>query len=407
MSTINEAGILNLLQKVISKKLEDRVPNYTPLLALLKRNKGVVMQNADFYITETTDGFSGIGQYAIGSTLEGGDTKDAQFKASAKNTYATIKVDDRTLQIMKNVPEGAIASFASSKIAHMERGISNEFNRTFFGDSTGDLARADGAGSSATSITVQGWDVDSSDISGGRYIKVGDYIKIGSGASVQVTAKAGLVLTIAAARTWSDNDVIIKTSPDGASAEEMSGLGNLVANTGTVQNVNLANYPALQSVVDATAHTFAADSDGPMNAAWLQTLEHREGSEVVVTMNRTAFAAYGKTLTALKKTANTSESIYGGVKYSDYNKFVSLDWQGGKVFYDPDCPTKRVYILEPSAFTIGDLGGGVKFSSALDSNVWMRVTGQTPVYEAIMRFYGQLIVKNPAANAVCTAYSAS
>jgi len=403
---INEAGILNLLQKVISKTLEDRVPNYTPLLTLLKRNKGVVMQNSDFYITETTEGFSGIGQYAVGSTLEGGDTQDVQFKASAKNLFATVKVDDRTLQILKHTPAGAIADFTSSKIAQMEKGISNEFNRTFFGDGTGKVARADGAGTTTATLVVQGLDVDGSDLSGARYIQVGDYIKVGSSASVKVTAKAGLTLTLAATRSWSDNDTIIKTSADGGATSEMAGLGNLVAATGTVQNVDLSQSRSIQAVVDSATYSWATHGDAALNTAWIQTLEYREGRETAIFMNRTNFAGYGKTLTALKKTANTSEKVFGGVKYEDINKFVSLEFQGSTVFYDPDCPTKVVFMIEPQAFTIGDMGGGVKFATAQDTTVWNRISGTTPTYEAVMRFYGNLICKNFAANAKLTGYGA-
>ena len=407
MAEINEGSILNLLQKVIQKKLEDRVPAYTPLLTLLKRNAGTVMFNNEFHITETTDGFSNIGQYKVGSELVGGDTRDAQFKIQAKNLYAPVVVDDKTLQMLTKVPEGAIASFSSSKLSHMEKGISNEMNRTFFGNSLGVIARADGTGSGATTLVVQGWDVDNSDISGSKYIQIGDYIKIGAAATAHlVTAKAGNSLTIAPAATWTDNAVITKISKDAVAVDEMQGLTGLVVNTGTVQNVNLANYENLQAQVDASAHTFAADGDHPMTLAWLETNPYRSTQETAVFMNKTAFAAYGKTLTALKRTAKTDEVVYGGVKYKDIAKYLALDWQGGKVFYDQDCPTKSVFIIEPESFTIGDMGGGVKFSSALGSTVWERVTGRTPKYEAVMRFYGNLIVKNPAANAVCSNYSA-
>lgn len=403
---IQESTILNLLQKVIQKKLENRVPAYTPLLTLLKRNKGVVMYNNEFYVTEVTDGFSNIGQFPVGAALNGGDTQDAQFKITSKNLYAPVEVEDKTLQMLANVPEGAIADFSSSKVAFMEKGISREFNRTYFGDGSGKIARADGSGGTATSLTVQGWDVDSSDISGARHIRVGDYISVGGSGATKVTAKSGNTLTLGTAISWDDEDAVVKISSDAKAAEEMAGLGSLVVASGTVQNVDISAYENLQATVDASAHTFSSDKDHYMNIAWLETEEHREGNEIAVFMNKTNFAAYGKMLTAIKQTANSSEVIYGGVKTEDINSYLALNWQGGKVFYDPDCPTKKVYIIEPSSFTIGDLGGGVKFASALGSSVWNRTSGVTPKYDAVMRYYGNLIVKNPAANAVCSNYGA-
>jgi len=80
---------------------------------------------------------------------------------------------------------------------------------------------------------------------------------------------------------------------------------------------------------------------------------------------------------------------------------------GGKVYMDIDCHTSKWYNLDPEAWTIGDMGGGVKFSTSPDGKgVWSRITGYTPQYESTLRFYGNIIVKHPRSNAKLTGMTA-
>ena len=110
----------------------------------------------------------------------------------------------------------------------------------------------------------------------------------------------------------------------------------------------------------------------------------------------------------MKKTANTGERIKGGINLQgDVRDMPFLDFFNGKVYLDIDCYTGYWYNTDPAFMTIGDLGGGVKFSASPDSKgVWTRKSGYTPEYEATLRFYGNLIMKNPRANAKLTALTA-
>jgi hypothetical protein len=134
----------------------------------------------------------------------------------------------------------------------------------------------------------------------------------------------------------------------------------------------------------------------------LKTVSHRTGKLLGVA-NLTVFNAWASKLTALKQTANTSEIIKGGINLSGDVQMPYLDFMGGQVYMDIDTWTNHWFNLDPSSLSIGDLGGGVKFSVAPDGKgVWSRVTGYTPQYEATLRFYGELILKRPKANSVNT-----
>ena len=111
------------------------------------------------------------------------------------------------------------------------------------------------------------------------------------GAAVQVTAIAGNVLTIAS-RAWSDEDAIVKATTDGAATVEMQSLPNLIVATGTVQGVNVANYPNLQAWVDGTSHDISATGEEFMNKAYLKTVAHKVSQELVGYCNLTVFNSW-------------------------------------------------------------------------------------------------------------------
>ena len=403
------SDVLNLLQKAIQKKIEDNVPKTTPLLSVLKRNSGVTpLANNTFYVTEWVGNFSNIVQAAAGSQLEGGKATNVQINVAAKRLYADVTVDEFTVEAMKNVPDGALIDFTKGYVGRMELGIGRELNRTFHAVTAGLVARANGSSDSGTEITVQSLDADTSDIPGTMYIEVGDYLKVGTAAVKQVTAIAGNVITLSGAIAWADEDGIVKATKDLAVTDEMQSLPNLIVATGTVQGVDVANYPNLQAYVDVAGHDISATGEEWMNLAYLKTVAHKVSQELVGYCNLTVFNAWAAILTALKKTANTAERIRGGINLQgDIREMPFLDFFNGKVYLDIDCYTGYWYNTDPASMTIGDLGGGVKFSVAPDGKqVWTRKTGYTPEYEATLRFYGNLIMKNPRANAKVTGLTA-
>lgn len=401
------SDVLNLLQKSIDKKIADNVPQTTPLLTILKRNSGVeILANNTFYVTEWVGQFSNVGQFATGAALTGGKADTAQITVSAKDLYADVQVHEKTVESMAKVSEGALIDFTKGYTDRMEIAIGRELNRTYNGNGLGKIARANGSGSSSTALTVQALDADTSDIDGAAYIQVGDYIKVGSAAAQVVTVVSGNDITLGGAISWSDEASIIKASSDGSAAVEQQGLKGLIVNTGTVQNVNVANYVNLQAYVDTASTSIASAGEATMQKAFLKTVSHRTGKLLGIA-NLTVFNAWASKLTALKQTANTAEIIKGGFQLSGEVQMPFLDFMGGQVYMDIDAWTNHFFNLDPSSMTIGDLGGGVKFSVAPDGKgVWSRVTGYTPQYEATLRFYGELIMKRPKANSVCTGLTA-
>lgn len=411
MGAIQTSDVLNLLQKSIQRKVEDNVPKTAPLLTVLKRNNGAApMANNTFYVTEWVGNFSNIVQTAGQAQLEGGNATNVQLNVAAKQLYAHVKVEEFTCEAMAKVPDGSLINFVRGFTDRMELGVGREMNRTFHNNTVGQVARANGSGSSSTTLIVQALDQDTSDILGDAYIEAGDYIKVGSGSAVQVSSKSGTTLTLASAITWADEDAVKKASKDGATVVDMASLQSILVTSGTVQGVNIAGYRALQAYVDATSYSIATSGESPMQSAYLNTIAYKVSGELVGLCNVTVFNAWANKLTALKQTAKTDENIFGGANVQGKqfgNAMPYLIFMGGKVYLDIDCHTSRWYNLDPESMTIGDMGGGVKFSTSPDGKgVWSRITGYTPTYESTLRFYGNLIVKQPRANAKLTGMAA-
>lgn len=399
------SDVLNLLQKVIAKKMENNVPKTTPLLDVLKRNSGVtIMPNNTFYVTEWVGNFSNVVQAKGGATLTGGTADNVQINVPAKRLFAHIQVDDFTVEAMRKVPRGALATWAAGYVTKMEKGIAREFNRTFNGAGDGKVARADGAVSAASTLTVKSLDADTSDILPTAYLEVGDYIKAGSATVRQITSISGDTLTLDGKITCSDGASIVKATGDGDVTDEMEGLKSLIVDTGTVQGVNVGNYKNLQPYIDNTTRDISATGEQFMTLAYLKTAAYKQSNSLVGLANLTVFNAWSQILTALKRTANTGERIKGGLNLQgDHIKMPYLDFMDGKVYMDIDCMTNHWYNLDPASMTIGDMGNGVKFATAPDgTQKWTRKTGVTPEYEGTMRFYGNLIMKNPKANSMLT-----
>lgn len=410
MTTVpTSAAVLNLLQKVIDRKVADNVPKTTPLLSVLKRNMGVTpMPNNTFYVTEWVGEFSNIVQAAAGSTLTGGEPENVQINVPAKRLYAHVVVDELTVESMRKVPKGSLKDFVTSYTRRMELGIGREMTRTFHGNGNAKVARANGSSAGSTSLTVQSLDADTSDIDTTMYLSVGDYIKVGSSAATRISAIVGNVVTLETSVAWADEDSVIKATADGGSVSEMQGLKGLIVSTGTVQGVNIANYKNLQAYIDSTTHSIASAGEAYMNLAYMKTVGHRVSSELYGFANLTVFNAWAAILTALKKTANTGEQLRGGINLQgDTKEMPFLDFMNGKVYLDIDTWTNHWFNLDPKSMTIGDLGGGVKFSTSPNgSDKWSRINSKVPAFEATMRFYGNLIMKSPRANSLLTGLTA-
>jgi hypothetical protein len=164
----------------------------------------------------------------------------------------------------------------------------------------------------------------------------------------------------------------------------------------------------LQAYVDAATHSIASVKEAPMQKAFLKTIGRKVSKKMIGLANLTVFDAWASVLTSLKQTANTQENISGGINLQgDVMEMPYLNFMGGKVYMDIDTYTGHWFNLDPASMTIGDMGGGVKFSQDPNGGgVWSRKQGYTPEYESTLRFYGNLIVKNPRANSLLTGLTA-
>jgi hypothetical protein len=173
---------------------------------------------------------------------------------------------------------------------------------------------------------------------------------------------------------------------DGAVAQEPMGADGLIVSTGSVQNITVNNWwKAAQ--VEATSEAL---SEAKMIAAYLKAKEY--GDPRFAFLNQSLWKKYGTLLTSLKKTADLKEVLSGGWK--------GLDFMGGNasVMLDYDCPDGKVFFIDPDSMTIAQLTP----ISFIDRGEGVLRRVDYAAWQGVLRWYGNLCIKNMAANSKLT-----
>ena len=253
---------------------------------------------------------------------------------------------------------------------------------------------------SSTSLTVQGVEVVNGDIDGDFYIDKGMNIKIGSGASVAVSAVNGNVVTLAAARSWSDNDSVYKCDYSGTTVDDAMGLkggigDGVYAGSASFQNLTRSSNAWLQSYV----RNGNSGSNETLAVANMYNTYHRglkyakqSGPLELVLFNMSLEEKYGA-LQESKVQATQKENLMAG--------WPGLEFMGGKAecHLDFDCPDGRVYFVTPKSMTIAEQAPMAFLDSGGPGGIMIR-RPDYPSYQMVLYWYGNLFFKNPRANAV-------
>lgn len=387
------SNISNLLEKVIAPAIESQLFEENFLTDWLRKNSGVQkLDNNEFYITVIKSRNPSIGFIADTTTNLDTQTADitSQVKVSSKYGFGTLRFDDRAIEAAKS-DKGAIKELVSTYSEQLKNDLAKDVNRQFFLYGNGRLCLANGAGTDTTTVTV--------DTPGTEYLDAGMNIIIGSGSAVRITSvDSDTQITIAAARSWSDNAVITRADADGVAASEMMGLGGIVDDGGrvaTLQTIARSTNPWWKAYLDTTAEALAV---ADMQTAYHKALKYagKKGEFAIIT-GQTLYEKYGTLLTATQTRVNTDYEFSGGWK--------GLSFMGGKagVYLDFDCPEGEMYFIDRNSLTtvqltpVGWMPG--------TNGVLTKVAGST-LWEAVLRFYGNLAVKKVRSNAALRAKTA-
>lgn len=387
------SDISDLLKKVIAPRVEELLPSETVILNKVQVNSGVTdMGNNQFYVSLRVGRHSGIATIAEKVQLPSGQAKWDQARVDAKYTFGVFTVTDQAIEASKS-NKGALISVLQENERALRQDIARHMNRQAIGSGSGTVAVANGAqgGGGGTTLTVDHNPSGSvtEDRAGTKYLAEGMYIKIGSGNAVQIdSVDSDTVVTLAVARTWSDNDAIVIASPDGTASDEMTGFQAAIAASGTFQTLDHAAYPWWQGVVESTNSVL---DETTVVKSVLRASEF--GKVSVGITNLSLFNKWGSLLVSLKKTADLKEVLSGG--------WMGLEiLPGVGLLLEFDVPGGEIQLWDFDAVTIGrltdlqwlDVGGGNVIR--LNSNA---------EWEGALKHYGNLAWKNVRSSARITA----
>lgn len=373
------SDISAVLKKVIHPTIQNQLRNESVIFDKVKKNVGVTITNNNIYIAARTGRHSGI--YTVGEGVEprSGKAKYQQPVAPVKYAFGTLELTDQAIEAASNGEIKAIASILSTEIEALKDDIKMDLNRQLHGYGAGNLCLANGAGSSSTTLTV---DNHPAGLDATDYLAEGMFISIGGGAATEIsTVDSATQVTLATARTWSDDAVVTK-----ADADEMMGLSGLIddgTNVATIQGITRSSNPWSKSHVDDTSEAL---SESDMISVYLKTLRHGGGK--VWIMGETLYAKYGTLLTSLKKTANLKEVLSGG--------WMGLEFMGGKVgvMLDPDCPTGYAQLVDFDALTIAEMSKPFQWLEAdAHGGILKRSSTNRTVWEGTLKYYANLVAK--------------
>lgn len=404
MATILLSDLGDLLKKVIQPIIQDQLFRETILLNKLQKNKGITMNNGTFYITAKTAEHSGVYNVPEGGSINDGKFSTAQMNAKSKYAYGRHTFTDQAIEALDGNPD-ALVNILTEASDELKNSMARDMQRQFYSFGQGVLATVNGA-VTGTTITVNG---PAQKKLGTQFIYPGQKLQIGTKAQIEWgTADAVTVVdvptettfTVSASVTVADADLIVKDQAYDLTNSVYTDMNGIM---GLIDNNSSPVWSTLQGLSRSTkgflnAPVYKPGSDEVLTISRMEEyyLKARKfGNPDIVLSNSDLYAKYSSLLEASKRQVNTMD-LSGG--------FTALEFAAGSkaigVALDYDCDPTNMHILDTQSLSIGEMAP-LSFLDT-DGQIIRNIGGNSANFSAIMKFYGELIVLRPKANARLT-----
>ena len=381
---ITNTDVDAILRKIIQPAIADQMENKTLLLKNLRRNQEVRDTiNSKIYITVRYSRNASVKSIASSGALPvAGQQRRKQGYTGPKYTFGRFIVEDMALEAARTDVQ-SMTNLLTGESEGLSTDMSKDLNRQLFGAGTGQLALLKGATTAAqTNAQV--------DTPSSQYLYVDTSITIGALAAKIITSVPSdtTVKFAVAPGATADNSIIRKSS----STSEMMGLKGIVDDGGivaTLENITRAQNGWWKAYTEETS---AALTTSHVQKAYTEAEKYDIPDFAVTT-----FALRDKLAALLQavKRYNDTTTFNGG--------FRALLWNDLPVMADHDCTVGPNSAANQGYFYILNLG--TLSLETLAPLSWMERDGQIlkyvagyPQYDAVMRFYGNLVVNNVRKN---------
>lgn len=379
------------LKEDYQPSIREQLNNEIMMLAQIEsRSKDVEGRRAVLSLHVTRN--SGVGPRAEGGTLPtAGNQGYAEERVGLKYNYGRIQINGPVIRAMKS-DTGSFTRAISSETKGVVKDLKREVNWQVFNNTEGTIAQCDTT-SSSTEVELAS-DTDSATM---RRFEVGMRVDIGTLGSPATVVSGAVISAIdtdvaggtqsitidSSVSTTSSHYVTLSGSKNASGATlGLTGLRSIVANSGTLFNINPSTHPVWKSTVDGNGGTNRAATDNVfekvIDEIWLQS---GEAPTFIVTSPgvRRNFAAQLKS----QKRFSDTVDLKGG--------FKALTVDAGNtslpIAVDRDAPDNTAFLLNLPCLTQHQ-SSDWEFMDE-DGAVLNRVSG-VDAYEATLFKYHEL-----------------
>lgn len=390
MATTTLAVVDAVLKEVYEPRMRDQLQSDTITLKRIEQtSEGTTSEVGGKYVTFPirTRRNHGIGARAENTVLPNAQSQRyAAARVSLAYLYGAAELTGQAMELAdKNFQ--AFVSVLQQELDGLRQTLSKDMNRQTYGTSAGILATATAAGSTTTFVTT---DADAQYLEVGMILDIFDDSAAGlmTGGPFEITALASaggnttVTFTGAAGAATASADTLHR---EGSRNLETIGLEEIVADTGTLYNINPATEPVWKSVVNDNGGTLRALSEGLM----IQTADDvrkNGGKTTVIFTSMGVRRAYFQLLVQQRKYVNTKkfEGGFTGLEFTtDAGEIpVISDW---------DCQPNRMYFVNEKELKLYREADW-SFMNRDGSNWQRKITsaGKFDAYETMMYKYCQL-----------------
>lgn len=306
MANANLTTISPILHKIIHPVLQRLMAKKVIFLDQIKKNVRVTIANDKIFVSAGNAYHSGFYFVAEGTQPGVGRANYIQMEAALKFGFMTYGFTDQSLTLAAKQGKQAIAGTFDSEFETGMITAKKHMNRIFHGDGNGVLCVANGGGSGASALIVDGAKSEGGKGRSTKYLAPGMEIQIGGRAAVGITSvDSDTTVTLDESVTWANDETIVL-----ASAAEPLGIAGHIDdgdNVGTYQGLARGSYPTLKAQTDDTAEAL---TEADMIDIVLQACEFGDGPTVGL-VNQDLWRKYGSLLLSQKRN-NESKPVLGG-----------------------------------------------------------------------------------------------
>lgn len=278
----------------------------------------------------------------------------------------------------------AFASALDEEVSGLQNTLSKDTNRQVYGTSKGVMSTATGAGSTTTFVTT-----DYKFLEQGMFVDIftsADAVRVADATITDVAIAAGVAtvtFTPAAGVATASGDYITR---DNNRDKEMTGLGNIVSNTGILHNVDAATERVWASVVNGNAGVNRPVSEGLMIGTMDDIKAKGGGTPTVIFSNLGVRRAYFNLLVQQRRFTNTVE-FEGGFKG------LAFTTEDGDIPFvtDIDAPNNQMLYVNEKQVKLYETGDWSWMNR--DGSRWQRTitsAGAFDAYSATLFKYAQM-----------------